>query len=192
MDVITQRRCLTALAGTLMLGAVGAGAWSLSGLPQMTQQSDSTDQPISIPATTDVETNQANDDPSLLNLSLRGPLEDAPTPSPRVTPPKRTVIPTPKPPAAPRLNFVILGTIIDPQQSLAIVADQENNFDVKGVGETLDLTPEGVSIDKIDSGQVTLVYEGKPSTFSVDKSRRAGKPGRPRNNGRNNNRGRPQ
>tara|TARA_R110002049_G_scaffold4601_5_gene32726 strand:+ start:1014469 stop:1015035 length:567 start_codon:yes stop_codon:yes gene_type:complete len=173
MDVITQRRCLTALAGSLLLGAIGAGAWSLSSLPVPQPVAGSGSRPIASPLQASGETEGANYDASMLSLKLRQPLTDPPPPRPRPTP-KPVVKPQPKPPQAPKLNFTLLATIIDSQRSLAVIADPSGNLDYKSVGESLTLSPSGVSIVRIESDQVTLAHNGRESTLLVDKKRRGG------------------
>jgi len=177
MDVITQRRCLTAVAGGLLAGAVGAIGWTFSALPDpppppqasMLRGTPSPAEESARPA--------FEGDSQMLALSLRRPLVDPPpqrqTPPP---PPPPVVRETPprKPLAAPKLEFTLLGTIIDSQRRLAIIADPTGNFDIKGVGETLELSPLGVAIEQIESDQVTLTYEGQQTAFHVDKTRKAG------------------
>ena len=179
MDVTTQRRCLSALAGSLLLGTIGAGAWSLSGLPKA---------PMTVQAIRPAEVSPQNDGtdsastriaPELLRLSLRSPLQD---PQPvRRDPPSEATPPKQRTQVATRLNLMLLGTIIDPQRSVAIIADSSESFDIKGVGESLALSPQGVSIVRIDSDQVTLAHNGKESTITIDKSRKRGARS-PRNN----------
>jgi hypothetical protein len=184
MDVITQRRCLSGLAGCLLLGAIGAGAWSLSGLPQP-QASTGTNVKIGIsPQLDDSTAGDQGSDPGLLAISLRSPLDDPPPVPPRRQPPPQ-VVPTKKPIATPQLNFTLLATIIDSQRSLAIIADPSSAFDIKGVGESLALSPEGVSIVRIESDQVTLKHDGKESTINVDKTKKGGGRANRNNRGRN-------
>lgn len=184
MDVLIQRRCLTGLAGGLLLGAIGAGAWSLSGLPQPQASSPTNTQIGILPPSEDATTGEASFDPGLLAMSLRDPLEDPKPVPPRREPPPR-VVPPRKPPAAPKLNLTLLATIIDSQKSLAIIADASAMFEVKGVGESLELSPPGVSIVSIESGQVTLAHNGKESTLIVDKKRKGVGRGPKNNRGRN-------
>ena len=79
---------------------------------------------------------ETNPEPKLDNAiavrSVRGPLYDSPPPKPKPKP-KPTPRPTPRPePPPPRLEFKLVGTIIESGQSLAMIEDAEGNFDVKG------------------------------------------------------------
>lgn len=180
MDITTQRRCLTTLAGGLLIGAAGAIGWSFSGIDDSSptpQQSA----PQITPQTTDLDSgNEASD--AMLQIALRRPLTDPPPPKPRVVKPR--VIPAP--PMPPALKLTLVGTIIDSDNSLAIIADSAGEFDVKGVGESLELTPKGVSVTSIESEQVEVQYQGKKSTFKLNrevkskalKPARSGKPRR--------------
>ena len=107
-------------------------------------------------------------------MLLRSPLEDPPPVQPRREPPK--AVPVKKPP--PQLNFTLLATMIDSQRSLATIADASKS-DIKGVGETLSLSPAGVTIVSIESGQVTLATTAKSQHWSL-KEKRKGGAGRPK------------
>ena len=134
----------------------------------------------------------ANGDEIDLARSLRGPLYDPPPPP--IAAPQVRPTPRPKPtPTLPPLNLTLVGTIIDSEQSLAIIADAAGNFDVKGVGDSLELTPAGVRIGQIESEVITLEYQGRESTIRLDRDRldrevsqRPGGAGRQGNNRRRN------
>ena len=175
MDVTTQRRCLGILAAGLFAGTVGAVGWSLSGLegdrgvvsprPQATPLTELPAQESTFPF-----------DESFAARPLRRPLFDPPpvaaAPPPKPTP-KVVERPTP-PPAPPKLEVTLVGTIIQPDQSLAIVADASGEFDVKGIGESLELSPQGITVERIESERVTLRYQGRESTIELDRSAVAG------------------
>lgn len=179
MDVITQRRCLNGLAGSLLLGAIGAGAWALSGLPDPPPPTNVTVQIGVSPENDDSTLSDSSSNPSLLAMKLRGPLEDPRPEPPRQAPPPRVV--PPRTVATPKLNFTLLATIIDSQKSLAVIADPSAKSDTKGEGESLDLSPQGVSIVRIEANQVILAHKGQESTIVVDKKRKGGG-NPPRNN----------
>ena len=180
MDVITQRRCLTGLAGSLLLSAIGAGAWALSGLPEPPPLATAKVTIGVSPENDNATVGDSSSDPGLLAMQLRLPLEDPPPPQPRRNPTPTPVVP--KPVAAPKLNLTLLATIIDSQKSLAVIADTSKS-DTKGEGESLELSPEGVSIVRIEANQVTLTHNGKESTIVVDKTTKGVAKG-PRNNNR--------
>jgi hypothetical protein len=74
----------------------------------------------------------------------------------------------------------LVGTIIEAEQSLAIVADAKGDFDVKGIGEPLELSPQGITIKTIEPERVTLSYRGRESTIELDRSAAADRPARGR------------
>jgi Type II secretion system protein C len=172
MNVTTQRRFLELIAGGLLASTVGVGVWALRDI----DASDSTalnlqslDQPeYSIPAAP--EARQHND--QVLTTSLRGPLYDPPPPAP--APPTKTAptpiaAPTPTPP--PALNLTLVGTLKNNDRGFAILEDSTSKFDVKGVGEALELTPAGVTIKNIQAGQVTVMFQGRESVLTIEASK---------------------
>ena len=104
------------------------------------------------------------------SLSLRSPLYDPP-PKPKPVAPRQIPKskPKPKPPSRPALNMTLVGTIIDAEGSLAIIADQSGKFDIKGEGDSLELSPSGVRIGQIESETITLEYQGATSTIRLEK-----------------------
>ena len=115
-------------------------------------------------------------------------LYDRPKPAPK--PPPRKVVPPPvrKPqPAPPRkakLDWTLVGTIINGDNSLAILSDATGKVDIRRVGETVELEPEGVSVQSIDAQAVTLEVAGSPSTLKLKQNfASSSRPsGRPRGN----------
>ena len=75
--------------------------------------------------------------------------------------PSRNLQQFPAPKPGPKLDLSLVGTIIESNKSLAIIADPNGGFDVKGVGEMLEIAPDGIVITSIQSGQVTLEHQGK-------------------------------
>ena len=47
----------------------------------------------------------------------------------------------------------LVGTIIQAEQSLAIVADATGEFDVKGIGESLELSPQGITVEQLNRSE---------------------------------------
>jgi type II secretory pathway component PulC len=164
MDITNQRRCLAAIAGGLLVGTAAAIGWSLSGI--------NTPSPISkVGQGQQVQPAISSDnlqsfDERIAARTLRGPLYDSPAaPSVPVARPKPT--PTPQ---QPKLDLTLVGTIIEANQSIAILSDSAGQFDVKGIGESLELLPAGVTVQKIEAEQVTLQYQGRQSTVQLDRS----------------------
>jgi type II secretory pathway component PulC len=187
MNVTTQRRFLSLLACGLLAGTLGVAAWSLSSIqvsgPNVVKSGDPAE-PQDVPSDTDPKADR-ND--QLLSKSLRGPLYDPPKRTPPPPKPPRSV--TPKvvkaPPAPKPPELTLTGTIKRNQRQLAIISDAANKFDVKGVGERLELTPEGVTITTIEENQITVSYQGRESTLTLDKKI---KPGAGNKSNRNNTR----
>jgi type II secretory pathway component PulC len=73
------------------------------------------------------------------------------------------------------LDVTLVGTIIESDQSLAIVADSSGKFDIKGVGESLELSPQGMTVKTIESERVTLQFQGRQSTVELDRSTKTAK-----------------
>ncbi len=189
MDITTQRRCLGLTAACLTAATVGAAGWSLRGMDgdvtavAPVQPAMRLDEPP-------VEPTESTFDHSIAARTLQGPLFDPPpppppTPKPKPKPePKPTVEEKPSPPKPPTLEITLVGTIIEAEQSLAIVADAGGEFDVKGVGESLELSPQGITIKTIEPERVTVSYQGRESTIELDRSAPEDRPARSRAGGR--------
>ncbi len=186
MDITTQRRAMNAVAIGLIVAAVGVAYWSMSELGESLASNDRRE--ITTPLTNaDAELVLITKDPISMR-TLRGPLYDAPEPpQPVVSPPPSKPV-VPKQPVVSQLDLKLVGTIIDDQQSVAIVTDASGSFDVKSSGETLELIPPGVTIQSIEAEQITLNYQGRESTIQLDRSGSAvpaSMPTRPNARGRN-------
>ncbi|MGI9474028.1 MAG: hypothetical protein ACR2NZ_20985 [Rubripirellula sp.] len=187
MDLTRQRRYLNLTAAGFLALTGGVAAWSFSRIDDTEAVAQSNRRNQSEVATTGT----SRTDPSAQQVaaqSLRGPLYDPPPPPPpRPQPPPR-VEPT-KPKAVPKLDVTLVGTIIEADQSMAIIADATGKFDIKGVGEPLELTPKGMIVGNIESEQVTLKFEGRESTVKLERGKKIKSSGGARGNkGRRNNR----
>ncbi len=186
MNITIQRNALVVLTILLLAAAGAAVAWSFSslgGFSGITSDQAAARAAVPVP--------EANPEPNLDNAittrSLRGPLYDPPPPKPK-TKPKPTPPPTPRPePPPPRLEFTLVGTIIKSGQSLAMIEDADGNFDVKGEGESLELTPTGITVQNVTSEQVTLNWMGRTETVVLQRNK-AARGSSNRNNGRRRNR----
>ena len=169
MDITRQRRLLHFTTAGLLAVAGGVVAWSLSNIDQefAAERSNRSTRPSVIDSTTS-PVDASNE--QITGKSLRGPLYDPPPPPPpRPEPPPKRVE-TPKPPSIPRLDVTLVGTIIEADKSLAIIEDASGEFDIKGIGEPLELTPQGIVVEQIDSEQVILNYQGQKSTVMLDQT----------------------
>lgn len=172
MNVVQQRRILSGLAiGFLALSGLVI-AWATSDLPSAAA-------PVSQLARS-LSTNQTSQDAEqadpleLASRPLRAPLYDSPPPPPRPPAPVVEKRPPPRrqPTPQPKLQLTLVGTIIDADERLAIVSDPAGQFDIKGIGEALELEPPGVRIRQIDAEQVTLEYQGNKSVVELDRTAR--------------------
>ena len=187
MDITRQRRYLNLTAAGFLAAAGGVAAWTFSDIDET--NATASDGGVNQSAVATIEP-PSTDLPAdrVAAQSLRGPLYDPPPPAPpRPQPPPRVA--PPKVQAAPKLDVTLVGTISEPDQSMAIIADATGNFDIKGVGEPLELTPQGMVVETIDSEQVTLKYQGRESTVVLERSKKnkaAGGGSRGNNRKRNN------
>ncbi|TWU58430.1 hypothetical protein Poly51_12080 [Rubripirellula tenax] len=162
-----------------MVGAGGAVYWAFADLDQVAS-ADQSKKSTGI-ATAPIDVESANIETTDVAMrSLRGPLYDPPAPPtrPAVTPPPpppRTV----KPAAAPPLALTLVGTIIDSQGRVAIFSDASGKFDIKSAGDTLELTPDGVTIETIESDAVTLNFQGRQTTVRLVREATQGPSGTP-------------
>ena len=172
MDIPKQRRMLNLVSGGLIAGALGGATWSLWSLDTEPANVPPSKPVVAKAQQADVEdTTRINQ--QIANLDLRRPLVDPPPPKPR------EVTPRPTPPApvrpAPRPALTLVGTMVESGKSMAIIADASGNFDVKGVGESLSLSPTGVTVERITSEQVDIQLNGSTTTLTIDKkAKRAG------------------
>lgn len=96
-----------------------------------------------------------------------------PTPQPPKRPPRKPTPPPKKtiaPISSPRLNWTLVGTIIDGKDSVAILSDADGKTDVRRVGETVELLPAGAVVQRIESDQVSLKLSRGESTLKLDQS----------------------
>lgn len=180
MDTSNQQRLLYAIAILCLVGTAGAVYWSTAaiGTAEVSSPRPTT---TDLPAAPSASVAEVTPGQSIAR-SLRAPLYDPPPSKP---PPKKTVRQTPPPkPVKPKLKLTLVGTIIDANGSLAIIEDAQGKFDVKGEGDSLELTPAGVRIGQIDSDQITLQYQGAESTIRLEKKNAAKPSSNRRNNGR--------
>ncbi|MFK8115062.1 MAG: type II secretion system protein N [Rubripirellula sp.] len=182
-----QRRCLGILAGSLLAGTVGAAAWSLRDVSTPPPVASTAGQNQGSDAIIPNQTPPRVYNDQLLNASLRGPLyPPPPAPPVKKTEPRKAVPKVTPPPA--QLNMTLVGTLKDKGKGFAILEDATNKFDVKGIGETLELTPAGVQIKNIGTDEVTLLFQGRESTHKLKASNQKKAPPKGNRNNRRNNR----
>lgn len=181
MNVTLQRRLIHG-ASLCMLGIAVAGvAWALRdvGQPSTTGEANASGARLALaddasvqPSVGSEESDAGRSSPQNWSLSLQQSLYDPPKPAPR--PPRPKPKPVQKPiakPAAkpPKLDWRLVGTLIEPSGRVAILADATGKTDIRGADEEVELSPPGVRVRKIDSEEVTLEIRGTPSTLRLQK-----------------------
>lgn len=184
MTITAQRNALMGATVLLIVASVGVVLWSLGSLESVATSSVQGNRERStpqVPSTTTV----ANVNNKVAARSLRRPLYDPPPSPPRA--PVKKPDPRPRtPPPPPSLNITLVGTILDAEQNFAILADADGNFDVKAVGESLELEPKGMVLKSVEAESVTVDHQGRVSTLKLDRSKKARAGGNRGNNRRRN------
>ncbi len=190
METRRLRLILRAGAGLLGLGSLASAWWAW-----MYHPSDDVAVAVTSPrsSTLTVETAPASrtldDFADVWSRPYQRPLVDppppAPVPLPKPAAPVRQAPQPVPPPAPPDPQVQLVGTIIEQGRSIAIITDQTGKIDMKGEGETLNLSPGDIRIDRIDSQEVAVTYCGHQLTLTMQKSSSAPKPkGKNRQQGR--------
>lgn len=171
MNLTQLRHAIFASTGGLILTSAVAVFWSLGSLdtaPQAVGQS---------PRANGKDSDSLVEEPVTVSKDqfaqrLQKSLYDAQKPKPTSTPPTRPAVkPTApvRPPKPPRLDWLLVGTIIESGKSVAIISDASGKTDIRAAGEEVELEPTGVLVRKIDSEKVTLEVRGKESTLRLKK-----------------------
>ncbi|WP_146513043.1 hypothetical protein [Rubripirellula amarantea] len=163
MNTKTQRHLLTGLAAGFVLATAAAVYWSLGSI-DINAESRSSSRQNSVDKVPLREPSADEFDATLANRSLRAPLTD----SPKVVEPRKPPPPRPVVERDPVLRLTLVGTIINAAERIAIISDQTGKSDVKGVGDSLELSPAGITIKSIDSNVVTLEYRGTRTTVEIE------------------------
>ena len=172
MELQRQRHYLTITTVCLLLFSAAIVLWSVSNVDESSPQSPNV-QPGHTATSEVSRVPELTIPTAMTQRQLRGPLYD-PAPVPASPPkPKPPVVPRPK--TGPKLDLILIGTIIESNNSLAIIADANGGFDVKGVGEILELAPDGIVITSIQSEQVTLKHQDKTTTLRLERKQKKNK-----------------
>lgn len=178
MNLTTQRRSIYGAAAGLVAVAGMGMIWSVSSIegnetladPLAIRSPRAAESPDQQPTTTSDATAKI-DFAVPLQQTLVDVVKRPPKPAPRKVvppPPPRKV--TPPPVKKPRLDWTLVGTVIDGDQSIAIFSDSSGKTDVRRVGETVELSPSGVVVRQIDSDEVTLEMRGGESKLTLTRS----------------------
>lgn len=165
MNLDTQRRCLSLLAAALLVGSTGFIAWSLSDVGEIAAKAEVGNADLKLSQAVEPIQSPIED---FSGMSLRQPLYDPPPQPAKPTP--RAAPPIARQPKQPSIDVTLVGTIIQSDDRLAILADAAGNFDVKGIGDSLELEPIGMTIEEIESESVTLQWNDRQSVIRLDRS----------------------
>lgn len=68
-----------------------------------------------------------------------------------------------------QLRLWLVGTIIEKNNSYAMIADSVGNVDMQKIGGLLQIEPAGIRVERIDRQQVEVSYEGSREVLQVVK-----------------------
>jgi hypothetical protein len=164
MELRQQRQYLTLATACLLAFSAAVVFWSVSAITESTPNS-----PI-VPSReipdSETTSKSAFAIPAAMTMrQLRAPLYDTEPDPP--SPPKPIRPAAPRPKTVPKLQLTLVGTILESGKSLAIITDINGRFDVKGVGETLEIDPNGIVITNIQAEQVTLMHRSQPTVLTL-------------------------
>ena len=172
MELQRQRQYLTLATACLLVFSAGIAYWAISGIGKSESVLPSVP-PIPTSDSNNTEKHAFKIPTAMTQRKLRAPLYDPEPPPPVSTKPVVPITPPPKP--EPKLNLTLVGTIIESDKSLAIIADNNGQFDVKGIGDVLEIDPDGIAITNIKPEQVTLTYRGRSTVLILDRKQKKGK-----------------
>ncbi|NND99088.1 MAG: hypothetical protein HKN47_17360 [Pirellulaceae bacterium] len=184
MNVRQTRTLIHAVSAMLVVAAIATLAWGLSD-----SNSAGADALPSRPTGDSIDETAAQTNQFLVSdvwrTKLRGPLVDPPKPKPRPsivrTPPKKpTVVAAPIPP----IEITLVGTILESGTGIGIFADADGKYDLKTVGETLDLEPTGMLVEGIEATKATVSLQGRQTTLQIKTAAKKGRSGKIKNNRR--------
>ena len=173
MELRRKRQHLTSATIAVLLVSAAVIHWSLAKINE--PESRTTDTSPNVSSTEDTtNTKTVSLSKALTKRQLRAPLYDhepKPPPAAKPAPP-----PQQRQKATPKLNLTLVGTIIEAENSLAIIADPNGQFDVKGIGEILEVDPAGIAVANIEAEQVTLDYRGDTTVLVLERKQKKNKP----------------
>lgn len=156
MTVRTTRRLLHVLSAVSIAGAVALVVWGLipPRPPVVRPPRLAGLKAVDAAVRTDGVTREQL--ASVWSKSLQADLKPPKAPEVVRTQPKP---PPPPRPVNPRVE--LLATVLDTDKPVAFLTDARGQTDFKGVGETLNLLPAGLTVESIQADQVTLKLRGR-------------------------------
>lgn len=172
MNLTRQRQLIYAATTGLVALSVAGVVWSLSSIDGPASDGATRIGPSRLRST--IAKSKPIDAAQKVNFDapMLKPLVDPVRPP--VKPPPRKVTPPPPKKTAPvptqRLDWTLVGTIMDGDDSVAILSDAKGKTDVRRVGETVELLPAGAVVQRIQADQVSLKTRRGQSTLKLDRS----------------------
>ncbi|MEM9588661.1 MAG: type II secretion system protein N [Planctomycetota bacterium] len=170
MNISLQRRLIGAATLALAAGAAGTLWWGLTPIDVDQIRAAVSDRTAQGGVAEQESLASPPQDQTLIARRFQRPLQDPPKPAPP-KPRAEPRVSKPQPAPRPSLNLSVVGTIIDQQDRLAIVSDATGKFDVKAVGESLELEPKGVQIESIDAESVVVRYRGTETVLKLSRTK---------------------
>lgn len=172
MNLTRQRQLIyAATMGFVTLSIVGV-IWSLSSIESASDTEQTNSPQARLRSATAKSLSSETSREVNFDAPMLKPLVD-PVRKPVKPPPRKATPPPPKktaPVPAQRLSWTLVGTIIDGDESVAILSDDKGKTDVRRVGETVELLPAGAVVERIQADQVSLRTSRGGSTLKLDRS----------------------
>ncbi len=153
MRIKPLRNTLMATTGISLAMIVGVCAWALLGGNSMVPE-------VRIPKADQQTSAISLSDAAIKSKSFEG-LWNVTLQNPRNGKTAQVASPSIVKPAPVGFGILLVGTVIEPSKTLALFRDDRGAFDLKGVGQSLDLVPAGAQVENIEPELATLRYEGR-------------------------------
>ena len=172
MSVQRTRWLLRAGAATLLVSSIVVVAWAFQD-PSAAADEAATPVAVRRQQAQLVRSPPLEEFAKVWRKELRRPLYDPPPP-PQEEQPKEKKDPSRKKNrrgnAERQGGLQLVGTMVEGGRSLAIFTDASGKIDLKGVGETLELSPDK-RVESIEFAQVTISEQGRPTVLRVPNSK---------------------
>ncbi|MCC9599468.1 hypothetical protein LOC67_02765 [Stieleria sp. JC731] len=169
MNVKLQHRLLQSFSAGLIAGTLWAAVWAFLPLNEPEQAIPLDTTPTGAAAV--AQTNDQAQSPVDLALAIQKPLYDPPKVVAKPSAPARVVQkPVVRPPAKPKLDWTLIGTIIEPNKRVAIISDASGKTVIRSEGEAVALSPTGARVASIASNKVTLEIDGQQASLKLRKA----------------------
>ena len=159
MTLRRQKLALWLLGIGLVLGGVLVVAWGFRGKCSvvLSQSSTGSARAAKAPTTNPQAPLSLKEFEPHWNKPLRRPIFDPPP----------VVIPPPKKEVPPPLNVRLVGTIIEPGETVAMLANARNSLEFKKVGDSWGAGKLLATITAIENSRVTIQYAGETIVLTM-------------------------